>query len=306
MKKFLLILLALLLLVGCDPGGNKPEPDPGPVDTDTGMTQEELIGTLSLEDVFFGPDGRALYFKGTDEAHWYIKETSYGREGKITGFEYLKNNKYKISVTVPAFGGNDMMEPYNEYVYDIEFVYDPTNKRFLEVNSKEFKGTFSANPIVAMHQEEIEGSSFVIYPDHHFVCKLYGSTSEEWGHTYYMDLFRDGQAIDSAIFAKGRTERILENDPASYFEIGRYYYCLVVRQSMLAHTGGNWVLVYDYKNKKTYTFDDVDYWFETDSGRYILNVATNGHYVEDEGNSYYVPDFEKYEFTENGLMKLNS
>jgi len=306
MKKFLLILLALLLLVGCDPGGNKPEPDPGPVDTDTGMTQEELIGTLSLEDVFFGPDGRALYFKGTDEAHWYIKETSYGREGKITGFEYLKNNKYKISVTVPAFGGNDMMESYNEYVYDIEFVYDPANKRFLEVSSKDFSGSFVADPIKKMEDYYLEGSVYQLYPDHHFVGKVYGTSHESFGHSYYLDLERDGKVIDTALFAKGKEQHIYESTPASRFMVGRYYYCEVFCEQILAHKGGSWILVVDYKNNKIYSFEDVYSMFSVENGRYIMNIATEYEEIVSEGSSFIEPIFVQYEFTENGLVKLNS
>lgn len=306
MKKFLLILLALLLLVGCDPGGNKPEPDPGPVDTDTGMTQEELIGTLSLEDVFFGPDGRALYFKGTDEAHWYIKETSYGREGKITGFEYLKNNKYKISVTVPAFGGNDMMESYNEYVYDIEFVYDPANKRLLEVSSKDFSGSFVANPIMEMEDYYLEGAVYQLYPDHHFIGKIYGTSHESFGHSYYLELERDGKAIDTALFAKGKEQHIYETTPASRFQVGRYYYCEVFREQILAHKGGSWILVVDYKNNKIYSFEDVYSMFSVENGRYIMNIATEYEEIVSEGSSFIEPIFVQYEFTENGLVKLNS
>ena len=309
MKKLMLVFLALLLLVGCTPQGNDPEPTPtptpAPVDTDPGLSQEELMGALSLEDMFAGPEGYAMFFTGKEYVSWFIQNSGYMRSGKITGFEYLKENRYKISATVPAFEGNDMDDPYPEYVVDFEMVYDPENKRFLEVKTEEFNGTFVASPIDAMHEVYVEDVAWTIYPDHHFVGKLFGSTHESFGHSYYLELSRDGKSINAANFEKGRIEHIYETTPASRLQVGRYYYCLVIREEILAKTGGNWVLVYDYKNDKTYTFDDVFCYFSVESGRYIMNIATQYNEVEDEGSSYIVPVYEQYEFTEKGLNKLN-
>lgn len=307
MKKFFLILLTSLLLVGCTPPDNpKPDPEPDPTPVDTGLTQEELIGALSLEDEFKGPHGHMLYFQGTDTVNWYMDATSFYRSGKISGFEYLKNNKYKVSFTIPAFPGNDETEAYDEYVYDLELVYDPANKRFLEVSSKDFSGSFVADPIKKMEDYYLEGSVYQLYPDHHFVGKVYGTSHESFGHSYYLDLERDGKVIDTALFAKGKEQHIYESTPASRFMVGRYYYCEVFCEQILAHKGGSWILVVDYKNNKIYSFEDVYSMFSVENGRYIMNIATEYEEIVSEGSSFIEPIFVQYEFTENGLVKLNS
>ena len=305
MKKILLVLIVMLCLVGCKPSTSPdptPDPTPDPVQ-DTGLTQEELFNALGQKDYFYGPEYYIAGFNKDGAAGIGILGSSYYESGKVSDFKYLGDNKYSFKINVPAFAGNDMMEPYDAYSFDMEIVYDPSMKSVVHVKAREISGNFVSTPFAYPMDTTLTEDTGALYIDSHYYAYLDGQQDGGPGYyKYFMKLYFNGNEIPCGQFGEDKSEKVIfsENMAAGLFAV-RIYDTIYIKSKIAKMINGYYVTIIDAKtNTVVKEFHDYSIYeqFEYERGMFRFEA---GQYID----SFSDPkDYGVYAITEDGLIKL--
>ena len=120
MKKLIILFIALLTtfcLFGCD-GGDKPSGNT--------LDEETLLKALEDNSWFYCPE-QQLYARFNKDERSYqemIKNSGYFMGMEISKVEKVEDNKYQLTMHVPAFAGNEMTDPYDAYDLLFTLYYD--------------------------------------------------------------------------------------------------------------------------------------------------------------------------------------
>ena len=308
MKKLLFVLTILLCLVGCKPAETPeptpdPTPDPDPVETDTGLSQDEIFTLLGQKGYYRGPEYYIVDFTKDGTAGFGILGSSYFVGGNISDFKYEGNNKYSFKVNVPAFGGNDIEEPRAAYTIDMTIEYDQTKKSVVHVATKEVSGNFVAYPFGYLFEDTFNDDTAMCYIDNHYIGYLYGEEGGGSGeYEYFMRLFCDGQEIPCGMFGEKEQERVIWSQPmaASFYAV-RLYDTIYMKSKIAKSINGSYVVVIDTKtNTVVKEFRDYDVFEEFDYEKGLFRFSA-GQYPD----SFSEPnDYGVYAITEDGLIKI--
>ena len=129
MKKNLSVLILLLMifsLCGC----NKDEKP-----AESKFDENALLEVLEANS-YFVEKGQDLYVSFNKQQRSYvemIKNSGYYLSAEISKIEKLEENKYLLTLHVPAFEGNEMTDPYDPYDIIMVLTYDSSNPKEYDV-----------------------------------------------------------------------------------------------------------------------------------------------------------------------------
>ena len=120
MKKIMTVLFSLMIvlcLFGCD-GGEKPATD--------SFDENELLQILEDNSRFVDKESQLYvgFHKGQRSYDEMIKNSGYYLKMDIAQIEKLEENKYLFTMHVPAFAGNEEIDPYDAFDLLYTLTYD--------------------------------------------------------------------------------------------------------------------------------------------------------------------------------------
>ena len=160
MKKLFIITLILLMFTGCTPP-DAPEPSPpdDPVPAETGLSLEECMDKICVNDRYDGPEG---YFIQVEKPYLFaysVRNSSIYVGGDIGNFEHVSGNTYKFVIQVPAFGGNEMTPAYDAFEVPVEVTLSDDDPNMITVRADEPNGYFYAQAPVPLAENAVNGLS---------------------------------------------------------------------------------------------------------------------------------------------------
>ncbi|MBR5341139.1 MAG: hypothetical protein IK151_04350 [Erysipelotrichaceae bacterium] len=123
MKKRLSIIISFLMifsLFGCNKE-EAPKPDENTFD------ENVLLEELEANSYFLEDGDTLLYVRFNKQQRSYeelIKASGYYLKAEISKIEKLEDNKYLLTLHIPAFAGNEMTDPYDAYDVFYTIKYD--------------------------------------------------------------------------------------------------------------------------------------------------------------------------------------
>lgn len=266
MKKFLFVLFTLLLLLtGCTPDNPEPGPEPTPPQPeDIGLTQKQFWEQYGTCEAFKGPEGYDIIFCCDDSITFFLENSGFAVSGQVKSFEYLKDRKYSVVITIPAFEGSEEMDPYDSYDMNFIFTIDKDNIFAMDVEGIQASGRYVAPESV------IKGETFYLEWEDEYWCvgdriflTFYGMETKEvegGGYYYTMVPSFDGKPFGTTLFDDNYNLVIYSANFAADFKAYRIDDYLILASSIAKMINGTYAEIIDIRTLQTvYTFEDVTF-----------------------------------------------